>query len=382
MTGVDFNHIIDRTDTSSMKWEKYRGRDVLPMWVADSDFKVADAIINALKARAEHGIFGYTLVPDRLKTLIIDRMARLYQWHIKAEDLVFIPGLVCGLNVTARAFFNASKKVAIPTPIYPPFVSSVRNAGAEPCFIPFIEQSGRWMIDWQTLESQADQIHLLMLCNPQNPGGTVFRRDELTRLADMAAQYDWVVCSDEIHCDLVLDDLPHIPFSSLSEAASQRSCVLMAPSKTWNIAGLGCSFAVIQNPKLRTQFKRQIQGIVPEVNLMAIEAAIAAYEHGDAWLSEQLSYLRANRDYIEQQVADINGLSMLHTEATYLAWIDASGLGLENPAAYFEDYGVGMSPGRDFRSDQFVRLNFGCQRAVLEEAFKRIRTAIDALSVS
>lgn len=376
MKGIDFNHTIDRTESSSMKWEKYRGQDVLPMWVADSDFKVAEEIIDALKARADHGIFGYTLVPDRLKVLVVERMARMYDWQCDASSLVFIPGLVCGLNITARAFGSKEKKVGIPTPIYPPFVSSVQNAGLSACYLPFIEQSGRWMLDWQTLEAQADQINLLMLCNPQNPGGTVFRREELERLATLAEQYDWIVCSDEIHCDLVLDEVPHIPFASLSEQAAARSCTLMAPSKTWNIAGLGCSFAIIENPQLRAKFKRVAQGIVPEVNLMAIEAAIAAYEHGQDWLSAQIQYLRENRDYIEQQVSEIEGLAMLHTEATFLAWIDVSGLGLENPAHYFESYGVGFSPGRDFGNDQFVRLNFGCQRALLDEAFARIRRAI------
>lgn len=380
MKGIDFNHTIDRTESSSMKWEKYRGQDVLPMWVADSDFRVADEIIDALKNRADHGIFGYTLVPDRLKTLVVERMARLYCWQIDPDSLVFIPGLVCGLNITARAFGDEAKEVGIPTPIYPPFVSSVNNAGLTACYLPFIEQSGRWMLDWQALEAKADRISLLMLCNPQNPGGTVFRRDELERLAQLAEQYDWIVCSDEIHCDLLLDDLPHIPFASLSDEVAARSCTLMAPSKTWNIAGLGCSFAIIENAQLRARFKRAAQGIVPELNLMAIEAAMAAYEHGQPWLSEQIQYLRDSRDYIEQQVAEIDGIEMLHIEATFLAWIDASGLGLENPAKYFESYGVGFSPGSDFGNDQFIRLNFGCQRALLEEAFARIRRAITDLS--
>ncbi|MFC3152078.1 MalY/PatB family protein [Litoribrevibacter euphylliae] len=380
MKGIDFNHTIDRTESSSMKWEKYRGQDVLPMWVADSDFRVADEIIDALKSRADHGIFGYTLVPDRLKTLVVERMARLYRWQIDPDSLVFIPGLVCGLNITARAFGDEAKEVGIPTPIYPPFVSSVNNAGLTACYLPFIEQSGRWMLDWQALEAKADRISLLMLCNPQNPGGTVFRRDELERLAQLAEQYGWIVCSDEIHCDLLLDDLPHIPFASLSDEAAARSCTLMAPSKTWNIAGLGCSFAIIENAQLRARFKRAAQGIVPELNLMAIEAAMAAYEHGQPWLSEQIQYLRDSRDYIEQQVAEIDGIEMLHIEATFLAWIDASGLGLENPAKYFESYGVGFSPGSDFGNDQFIRLNFGCQRALLEEAFARIRRAITDLS--
>jgi len=380
MKGLNFNQVVDRKSSSSMKWDRYKGQDVLPMWVADSDFKVADEIVAALKARADHGIFGYTLVPDTLKQLIVDRMASLYDWQIEASSIVFIPGLVCGLNVAARAYSTPGTKVAIPTPIYPPFVSSVKNAEANACFVPFTEQDGRWMLDWAALNALGDELDLIMLCNPQNPGGTVFRQEELERLADMAERYDWVICSDEIHCDLILDDVPHIPFASLSAESAKRCCTLMAPSKTWNIAGLGCSFAIIEDPTLRAKFKRVSQGIVPEVNLMAIEAAVAAYQHGESWLAEQISYLRENRDYIEQQVTEIKGLSMLHLEATYLAWIDASELGLESPAKYFESYGVGMSPGADFGKDQFIRLNFGCQKSLLEEAFQRIRQAISELS--
>jgi cystathionine beta-lyase len=388
MTDIDFNHVIDRTESSSMKWERYRGRDVLPMWVADSDFKVAEDIITALKTRAEHGIFGYTLVPDQLTNLIVQRMTDLYGWSITPADVVYLPGLVCGLNVATKAFSGPDKNVAVPTPIYPPFMSSVKNAGANLTFVPFVEQvtsegrGARWMIDWDVLEAQAESIDLLMLCNPQNPGGTVFRRSELERLEVLAETHDWLICSDEIHCDLILDDVPHIPFASLSEAAAARCCTLMAPSKTWNIAGLGCSFAIIQSAKLRSVFKKAAQGIVPEINLMAIEAATAAYQHGQSWLESQIEYLKDNRDYIEQQVASIEGLSLLPIEATYLAWIDASALELENPATYFEGYGVGMSPGKDFGESQFIRLNFGCQKAVLEEAFDRIRQAVFQLKNS
>lgn len=376
---ADFDTPVDRQKTSSLKWDRYQGKDILPMWVADTDFKVAAEITQALKARADHGVFGYTLVPDELKDLIIQRMSDLYHWTVAREDIVFIPGLVCGLNVASRAYAGEGKSVGIPTPIYPPFVSAVENAGAESCFVPFVEESGRWMIDWSALEAKAADIDLLMLCNPHNPGGTVYRRNELERLASLAEQHDWIMCSDEIHCDLILDELEHIPFASVSEVARERSCTLMAPSKTWNIAGLGCSFAIIEDPQLRRRFRKTMQGIVPEINLMSIEAAKAAYQYGQPWLNAQIEYLIGNRDYIEAQVEDIPGLSMLHTEATYLAWIDASQLGLENPARYFEKFGVGLSAGSDFGAPQFVRLNFGCTRALLTCALQRIRQAVDSL---
>ena len=376
---TDFDKLVDRSNTSSLKWDRYKDTEVLPMWVADTDFKVAPEITEALKVRAEHGVFGYTLVPNELKDLIVQRMNDLYHWSIDSSAIVFIPGLVCGLNVASRAYAGEGKSVGIPTPIYPPFMSSVTNAGAMQTFIPFIEENGRWMIDWSELDAIADNIDMLMLCNPHNPGGTVYRRDELERLASLAEQHDWLICSDEIHCDLILDELDHIPFASISDEAKARSCTLMAPSKTWNIAGLGCSFAIIEDANLRSRFKRTMQGIVPEINLMSIEAAIAAYKQGDDWLKAQIHYLQGNRDYIESEIEGISGLTMLHTEATYLAWIDASALSLDNPAAYFEAQGVGMSGGRDFGADQFIRLNFGCTRSLLEEAMRRIKAAIQAI---
>lgn len=389
---IDFelyaNDQISRQGTSSMKWEKYAGEDILPMWVADTDFKVADAITSALQQRVNHGIFGYTLVSGQLKSLIVQRMQRLYEWHVDESSLLFLPGLVCGLNAAVRALTAAGDKVAVPTPIYPPFNSSVKNADAEAVDLPMIKvyanDKVRWSIDWATLESVAKDVRLLMLCNPHNPGGTVFTREELVRLADLAKKHDWLVCSDEIHCDLLLQEVQHIPFASISEDAANRCCTLMAPSKTWNIAGLGCSFAVIENPLLRKRFKQVIQGIVPEVNLLAVEAAIAAYQSGAPWLHSQLTYLRENHQCVVDAVQDM-GLDMVPLEATYLAWIDASSLDLsdteyETPAALFEAFGVGLSPGGDFGCEQYVRLNFGCSKSTLDKALLRMKEAVAALN--
>jgi len=220
---------------------------------------------------------------------------------------------------------------------------------------------------------------LLMLCNPQNPGGTVYRRDELEAQLAFAQQHDLIVCSDEIHCDLLLSPgAQHIPFAALSEDAAQRSITLLSPSKTFNIAGLGASLAIIPNPELRARFKRVREGIVPGVDILALVAAEAAWRDGDAWLAAQLDYLRANRDWLVAQVNALPELQMAAPEATYLGWIDASKLDVANPMAYFEQHGLGFSPGHDFGDDNFVRFNFGCTRATLEQAVTRLQKAVAA----
>jgi len=220
---------------------------------------------------------------------------------------------------------------------------------------------------------------LLMLCNPQNPGGTVYRRDELQAQLAFAQQHDLIVCSDEIHCDLVLEPgVQHIPFATLSEDAAQRSITLLSPSKSFNIAGLGASIAIIPNAELRARFDRVRRGIVPDVDILALTAAEAAWREGSAWLSAQNDYLRSNRDWLVSQVNKLTGLSLSAPEASYLAWIDARGLGVASPAIYFEKHGLGLSAGREFGDDQFVRLNFGCTRALLDEAVARLQRAVAA----
>ena len=241
-------------------------------------------------------------------------------------------------------------------------------------------QQGRWVVDMDAAEDQlTGKERLLMLCNPQNPGGTVYRRDELQAQLEFAQKHDLIVCSDEIHSDLLLEPgAEHIPFASLSEDAAQRSVTLMSPSKSFNIAGLGASIAVIPNAELRARFNRMRRGIVPDVDILALTAAAAAWREGEPWLQAQNTYLRSNRDWLVSQVNKMTGLSVAVPEATYLAWIDASVLGVASPALYFEKHGLGLSAGREFGNDQFVRLNFGCTRALLAEAVARLKRAVAA----
>ncbi|WP_020682851.1 MalY/PatB family protein [Marinobacterium rhizophilum] len=378
MAPENFDRIIDRRDTASEKWEKYRDSEILPMWVADTDFMSPPAVIEALQQRISHGVFGYTQTPAELNQLVIDRMHRLYGWNIEADWLVWLPGLVCGLNLSCRSVGADGDSVLVPKPVYPPFMTAPRLSSRQLVTIPMQQHGARWTLDFDALEAaiSADS-RLLLFCNPHNPGGTCYRREELERLASIARQHDLIVCSDEIHCDLILEPgVEHLPLASLQSDIEARSITLMAPSKTYNIAGLGCSFAIIPDPELRKTFRRVRRGIVPDVNLLGYTAALAAYRDGDAWNRRQLDYLRDNRDYLVREINRIPGLRMEPVEATYLAWIDVSAAKLDNPAHFFEQAGVGMSPGRDFGDDRFMRLNFGCPRGLLEEAVRRMRSAL------
>ncbi len=374
----DFDQRIDRGHSDSLKWHKYRDRDVLPLWIADTDFRSPPCIIEAIQKRVAHGVFGYGVTPAGLTEIIVQRMAERYDWIIRPEWIVILPGVVSGLNIAVRAFTAAGERTVAPAPIYPPFRGASRLADRAQLSLPLQRTEDRWVMDIDRAEMTGNE-RLLMLCNPQNPGGTVYRRDELSRQLAFAQRHDLIVCSDEIHADLVLTPgVQHTPFAALSEDAAQRSITLISPSKSFNIAGLGASMAIIPDDTLRRRFKQVREGIVPGVDILALVAAEAAWREGDAWLQAQISYLRANRDWLASRIDALPGLDMVVPDATYLGWIDASGLQSENPARYFEQYGLGFSPGGDFGDDRFVRFNFGCTRATLQEAAARLKQAVEA----
>jgi len=375
---INFDILTDRSNTNSNKWDRYKGTDILPMWVADSDFPAAPVIIEALKRRIDHGIFGYSSPSQELINLVVDRMARLYQWDIRPHWLVWQPGVMNGLNLACRIVGSSGDGVFLPSVIYPPFKDApeINERLSRP--VPMIQADQRWILDLQWLaQNIATSDKLLLLCNPHNPGGTVYSRTELTRLAELVVDKNLIVCSDEIHCDLILDaDRKHVPIASLNSEIGNRSITLMAPSKTFNTPGLGCSFAIIPNRELRQQYIKAKKGIVPHVPALGYVAAQAAYQSGDDWNRQQVDYLRDNRDYLLREINSIRGLRLDSVEATYLAWIDVSDLKLDNPVKFFEQAGVGLSAGRDFGETRFMRLNFGCPRSIVEQAMTRIRLAV------
>lgn len=369
----DFDKQIDRRGTNSLKWNKYKDQDIIPLWVADTDFMAPQGVIDALQQRVAHGVFGYSRPSPRLIELVIERMQQRYGWKIEPEWLLFMPGVVPGLNFGIKAWCRPEQDVITPKPVYYPFLHAPEHNDRPVSYLPMQLVEDRWLPDFAMLEQQAQSADVLLLCNPHNPGGTVFTRDELQRIADIAIRHDLIVISDEIHCDLLLEpDVQHIPFASLSPEAAARSAVLMAPSKTFNIAGLCSSFAIIPDSRLRFKLQQAMRGLMADNNLIGLVAAEAAYEHGDEWLQAQIEYLRANRDLVEKTLGCLPGIKIAKLEATYLAWIDVSGLGMADPIAAFEAGGVGLSPGAQFGDKNFVRLNFGCSRTLLQQALDRM----------
>jgi cystathionine beta-lyase len=373
---VDFNFtsVINRYNSNSQKWNKYPKNNVLPLWVADMDFTSPPNVITALEQRIAHPIFGYGKPQPSLANTTRNYLEHHYKWKISSEWLVWLPGLVTGLNVACRTV-NGNALTAIP--VYPPFLSAPRLAGKELTSVPLVLSGNTWEWDMTRLEAAVTPTtRLLLLCHPHNPVGRAWRIDELESLADFCLRHDLTICSDDIHCDLILDPgRPHIPLASLSADMAQRTITLMAPSKTYNIPGLGCSFAIIPNAALRTRFLAVMQGIVPDVNILGLVAAEAALSKCDAWRDALINVLRANRDEVETAIANMPGLSMTHVEATYLAWIDARNLPVPKPTQFFEEAGVGLSDGTDFGAPGWVRLNFGCPHITLEAALQRMATA-------
>ncbi len=377
----DFDTIIDRRNTASLKWDKYKDRDILPLWVADMDFKSPPAVLKALHDRVEHGIFGYAVAPEALIDITVSMLFKQHGWQVHPDWLVWLPGLVTGLNVTCRAVGDPGDDVMTAIPVYPPFLSAPLHFGRNVVTVPLEYFNGKWGFDFEKLEKAiTPKTRLFMLCNPHNPVGRVFTREELVQIAAICEKHDLIVCADEIHCCMILDpDKSHIPFAGLGNAVQDRTITLMAPSKTYNIAGLGCSFAVISNAKIRKRFVQAMAGIVPRVNVLANTAALAAYQDTSQWVKHLLGCLRDNRDRVFSAVSQMKGFSICHTEATYLSWIDARESGLEDPAGFFENAGVGLSDGAEFGSPGFLRLNFGCPRATLDEALMRMKSAVNGL---
>ncbi|TVS09092.1 MAG: putative C-S lyase [Gammaproteobacteria bacterium] len=371
---------IDRRGTAASKWERYAGRGVLPFWVADMEFPSPPAVTEALKARVEHGIFGYTNVPDTLREQIIEHLARDYGWAVQPDWLIWLPGVVPGLNVACRAVGAPGDGVITAVPIYFPFLSAPGNAERQCQRMQLLRRGDRWEMDLAGLQASLDpRSRLFLLCNPQNPTGRVYTREELLALAAVAERHDLIICSDEIHAGLVLEETcRHLPIASLAPEIARRSITLMAPTKTYNMPGLGFGFAIIPDPDLRARFRASASGFMAHVGPLAITAAEAAYRHGAAWREALLIRLRENRDRLQEAVAAMPGLTMTPVEATCLAWIDARGLEVEDPHRFFEDAGVGLSPGAQFGSPGFVRFNFGCAPPMLEEGIRRMQAAIAA----
>jgi cysteine-S-conjugate beta-lyase len=371
----DFDQAIDRTGTWSTKWDKYRGRDVLPFWVADMDFAMPSFIDAAVRARLDHPVVGYTRTPQPLVEAFQGWLLRHYGWEVPESWLVWLPGVVTGFNLAARAVAQPGAAVVIPTPVYYPFLAVPRNAGLTGIHVPLVKDGAQWVMDFDALEAAVTpQARLLLLCNPQNPTGRAYRRDELEALADFCLRHELVLCADEIHCSLLLDEgARHVPTASLSAEIGARSISLYAATKTYNIPGLSCAVAVIPDAELRRRFKQAQAGLVPSVGPLELAASQAAFADTSDWVPRLLDYLRGNH----RRLQAVAGARMTPVQATYLAWLDVRDLELDDPGSYFEAHGLGLSDGAAFGGDGFVRFNFACPRSLLERGLARLVTALN-----
>ena len=380
----NFDQLIDRRRTESSKWNKY-GPDVLPLWVADMDFVSPAPVIQALRERVEHGVFGYGMEMAAFNELLVDRLWKLYGWRVEPEALVMLPGVIPGFNVACRTVTTPGDGVLIQTPIYPPILRAPTNHQLS-CDTLLLTRhaDGQYSIDFDAFEAAiTPRTRCFILCNPHNPVGRVFQRDELLRMAEICLRHNLVICSDEIHCDLLFQGYTHLPIASLAPEIAAHTMTLIAPSKTYNLAGLKCSLAIIQNPELREKFLAARGDMVQAmVNIFGYVAAWAAYRNGQEWLEEVLRYLGANRDYLRQYVdAHLPGVTMGTPEGTYLAWLDCREACLPNndPYTFFLEHAkVALNDGLTFGPGGagFVRLNFGCPRALLTQALDRMRLAL------
>jgi cystathionine beta-lyase len=367
----------DRRGTGSEKWDRWAGRDVLPVWVADMDFPAADVILEAIHDRVANGVFGYTHEPPGFAPALAGHLAAVHGWTIDPECVVGTPGVVTGLALTARLLSEPDDEILTLTPVYPPFLFLPGLAGRRVVRAPLALLPTAWSIDWDALAAAVtSRTKLLWLCHPHNPTGTVFSRAELGRLAEFAAQHRLAVVSDEIWSDLVLDaDRPHVPFASLDHPVARSAITLTAPSKTWNLAGLGCAAAIVPDAAVRRHWRKAGGGLVPMVNPLGYAAAEAAWRHGEPWRQKLIALLRVHRDMVQTAVANIPGLSCVPAQATYLAWIDCRGTGVADPQAACEAAGLGPSDGREFGTPGFIRINTACPTPRLEEALARLSRA-------
>ena len=306
--------------------------------------------------------------PEELRAAIVEYLARRHAWRVDPSWIVFLPGVVPGLHVSARRLLQPDEHALIPTPVYHHFKRAVELAPRPYTEVPLVLEHGRWVWDLDALrKARTPKTRVLYLCNPQNPGGTVFTRAELAKLAELGG----VIVSDEIHCDLVLDDVRHVPIASLSPEISRRTVTLMSANKAFNFPAAGCAWAVIEDAKLRQLMSVDVSShFLPSPSVFGYEATLAALRGGEEWLAAQLNYLRSNRDLVERELP----LPMAHVQATYLAWIDARSV--PNAHDRFLQHGVALSPGEQFGAPGFVRLNFGTQRDRLREALRRMKSAL------
>ncbi|MEN4018302.1 MAG: PatB family C-S lyase [Methanobacterium sp.] len=397
----DFDQVCDRKKTDCYKWDLVQsifGReDVIPMWVADMDFPVAQPIVEALKKRAEHPFYGYTHPGPSVIDSVVERMQRKFNWEIEPEWVVFTPGVVPALHTAIRSLTHPGDEVILQEPAYHPFFPVIKGSGCQIVDNNLKLINGRYEMDYKGLEQKFSpktgrlrghgRIKAILFCNPHNPVGRLWKRDEIIRMGEIIIENGAAVISDEIHCELLFKGHKHTPFASISQEFEQNSIVCMSPSKTFNLPGLGISSIIIPNKKLRKEFLSIQSGIVPDPNLFGYTALEAAYREGDEWLEQVLDYLQGNLDFlIEYFQKKIPDIKVIQPQGTYLIWLDCRELGMDKLTlgSFMQDKArVGLEDGFIFgeAGSGFVRMNIACPRSILEEALGRIERAVNELSL-
>jgi len=369
----DFDTLLDRRNTHSSKWEKF-APDVLPFWVADMDFAAPAFILDAIRARLEHPILGYTQQPESLVAAFQGWLEHHYDWQVPAEWIVWVPGVVPMLNLAARCV-APDGSLLIPTPVYHPFLYLAKNAGITDVRTAMSEADG-WRMDFEAMAAAiTPATSMLMICNPQNPTGRCYSAAELAELAAFVDRHDLLLVSDEIHCNIILDtECRHIPVAAAHPEIAARTISLYAATKVYNIPGISCAAAVIPDPDLRRRFMRARAGLIPGVGPIGFAASEAAFNDRSDWIAALLTYLRGNLEAVRSAV----GSRLSPLQATYLAWINVADLNLTDTESYFAEHGIGISPGAQFGAPDYIRFNFGCPRQTLQEGLSRLTAAIDA----
>lgn len=366
----NFQQTLERRFTASLKWQRYEHQDIIPMWVADMDLASPPQVQNALRQAVDLGVFGYGEVPAQLNATFLQWCQTNYNWQPEAEWLVWLPGVVPGFNLAVEAWLNQDEGLLTQTPIYPP-IKNLASLRQRPNQVIAAE------LGFQANQPLDPKVRALVLCNPHNPLGKVYSQAELEEVTLLAEQNNLIVISDEIWADLILDtNQKHQVYASLSPTAAQHSITLMAPSKTFNIAGLSCAVGIIPNPELRAKFKAAMRGLMPDMNYLGLHAAQAAWHDGHAWLTALKQHLNSNLDVLEQWLTQFPQIGYQRPQATFVAWLDVSALQLEDPEQFFLQAGVALTPGLVYGAKQHVRLNFGCPEAQLQEALARMAKAI------
>ena len=376
----DFDTVIPRKGTGCIKFDRRPELD--PFWVADMDFVSAPAILDALHKRVDHGVFGYAQAHEGLTEAICGYLKDCRGVELIDGHLIHLGGLVPALSLAARAYCERGDEVMTCTPVYYPFLNVHKDAGAKLLTVDHVFENSRWEFDWTKMEQTVtERTKIFLLCNPQNPLGRVFTEEEIIRLAEFCERHDVVLVSDEIHCDLILEgDQKHYSALNLPERFQNRVVAMFSPSKTWNIAGLGYAFTIIPDDSLRRRFQAARGHTLAEINALSYYAAEAAYRDGEEWRLELIDYLKGNRDELVRFVnEECEGLCIHSPAVTYLAWIDARGLGVPNPAKFFEETtGLFLSDGGPFGWDGWVRFNFACPRSRMLEGLGKMKAAIAA----